>query len=213
MKCQKVPESELKLVHATLTLRHGIVRAERERLGMTQREFGALARVRNTDICAVENMRWEQVCPQRLQRIAELCNVTVKTLIATSLAPTTPRQITSVAELDEQRLLAYDAEDHSVRERLMLPDPTTGAEHEELSEAIHEALAKLTDRERRTIIWRYGLDGEPPETLEAVGRRVRVSKEWVRSIEAKAIRKLQKVPCVWPLALAAFGTMRNGLKK
>ncbi len=52
-------------------------------------------------------------------------------------------------------------------------------------------LMKLDDRERAIVSLRFGLDGQPPMTLKEVGRRLGVTREWVRKIEQKAVRKLE----------------------
>ncbi|MFN7161623.1 MAG: sigma-70 family RNA polymerase sigma factor [Fimbriimonadales bacterium] len=53
-------------------------------------------------------------------------------------------------------------------------------------------LARLNERERTVIRLRYGLGGEPPLTLEEVGKRLGLSKERVRQLESRAIQKLQE---------------------
>jgi RNA polymerase primary sigma factor len=49
----------------------------------------------------------------------------------------------------------------------------------------------LPDPERRVIILRFGLEGEEPQTLESIGRRMGVTRERVRQIEAAALRRLR----------------------
>jgi DNA-directed RNA polymerase sigma subunit (sigma70/sigma32) len=46
-------------------------------------------------------------------------------------------------------------------------------------------------RERTILAMRYGLTGELPVTLREIGRRLHMSREWVRKIEIKAVRKLR----------------------
>jgi RNA polymerase primary sigma factor len=53
-------------------------------------------------------------------------------------------------------------------------------------------LGCLSDRERRVLERRYGLDGEEAQTLERIGRELRISKERVRQIEVRAKTKLQE---------------------
>ncbi len=78
--------------------------------------------------------------------------------------------------------------DFIVDEKTLQPeDAATGSF---LHEQLMDVMQTLTDRERRVIILRYGLNGETPKTLEEVGRIFHVTRERIRQIEAKAIRKL-----------------------
>ena len=52
-------------------------------------------------------------------------------------------------------------------------------------------LSMLAERERRVIELRFGLNGEQPRTLDEVGREFNVTRERIRQIEAKALRKLR----------------------
>ena len=70
-------------------------------------------------------------------------------------------------------------------------NPVIAATQEMLKEKIHQVLDTLTYREREIIKLRYGIGDGYTYTLEEVGRRFRVTRERVRQIEAKAIRKLQ----------------------
>ena len=53
-------------------------------------------------------------------------------------------------------------------------------------------LEKLSDRERETIILRYGLKDGVPLTLEEAGKRFGITRERVRQIEMEAIEKLKR---------------------
>ena len=59
------------------------------------------------------------------------------------------------------------------------------------AEEIHKALETLKPREQETIELRFGLNGGEPHTLEEVGNIFGVTRERIRQIEAKAIRKLR----------------------
>lgn len=60
-----------------------------------------------------------------------------------------------------------------------------------LKDKLGEVLATLTDRERTVLIERFGLVDGKPKTLEEVGVRFKVTRERVRQIEAKALRKMR----------------------
>lgn len=60
-----------------------------------------------------------------------------------------------------------------------------------LSSTINDILKTLTPREERVIRSRFGLDDGHPKTLEAVGKEFNVTRERIRQIEAKALRKLR----------------------
>lgn len=60
-----------------------------------------------------------------------------------------------------------------------------------LKDKINEVLATLTDRERTVLMERFGLIDGKPKTLEEVGLRFKVTRERVRQIEAKALRKMR----------------------
>lgn len=56
---------------------------------------------------------------------------------------------------------------------------------------LKEVLDTLTEREKMILIYRFGLYGHKPETLEEVGKRFNVTRERIRQIENKALRKLR----------------------
>jgi len=60
-----------------------------------------------------------------------------------------------------------------------------------LKDKMNEVLTTLTDRERTVLIERFGLLDGKPKTLEEVGVRFKVTRERVRQIEAKALRKMR----------------------
>ncbi|MDA1674540.1 MULTISPECIES: sigma-70 family RNA polymerase sigma factor [Bacillus cereus group] len=71
------------------------------------------------------------------------------------------------------------------------PTPYKSTRDAILKDALEEALDSLTEREEMVIRLRWGLDEQDPKTLEEVGRIFGVTRERVRQIEAKAVRKLR----------------------
>ena len=69
--------------------------------------------------------------------------------------------------------------------------PSEAAANILLRREIEDALNKLTPREREVIRMRFGLDDGSPRTLEEVGRYFKVTRERIRQIEAKALKKLK----------------------
>jgi RNA polymerase primary sigma factor len=73
------------------------------------------------------------------------------------------------------------------------PLPEEEVEDSLRSEALAQALAALTERERRVLILRYGLADSEPKTLEEIGRRLGLTRERVRQIETEALKRLAKL--------------------
>ena len=62
---------------------------------------------------------------------------------------------------------------------------------ESLRETTHSVLAQLTPREAKVLRMRFGIDMNTDHTLEEVGKQFDVTRERIRQIEAKALRKLR----------------------
>ena len=86
---------------------------------------------------------------------------------------------------EEDSHLADFIEDHEA------VSPSEAANNLILREKIEEALDQLTQRERDVLIMRFGLEDGCSRTLEEVGRHFRVTRERIRQIESKALKKLR----------------------
>ena len=69
--------------------------------------------------------------------------------------------------------------------------PDDYASNELLKDELNEVLLELTDREEKVLRLRFGLDDGRTRTLEEVGKEFNVTRERIRQIEAKALRKLK----------------------
>ena len=69
--------------------------------------------------------------------------------------------------------------------------PADAASHQLLKEQVNEVLETLNGREKKVLQLRFGLEDGRSRTLEEVGREFGVTRERIRQIEAKALRKLR----------------------
>jgi len=79
----------------------------------------------------------------------------------------------------------------------LLPDPAVDrpdaeAEAHALAAAVRTALAGLTPRDRAILVARHGLDGEPPRTLQEIGRSLGLTRQAVQQAEARALARLRR---------------------
>jgi RNA polymerase primary sigma factor len=86
---------------------------------------------------------------------------------------------------EEENTLADIIEDTNTR------GPAEATDKQLLREEVRRALSNLTQRERQVIELRFGLLDDHDHTLEEVGKRLKVTRERVRQIEERAIRKLR----------------------
>ena len=71
------------------------------------------------------------------------------------------------------------------------PAPADAVSHTLLREQLSEVLSTLTPREEKVLVRRFGLEDGRSRTLEEVGKEFNVTRERIRQIEAKALRKLR----------------------
>ena len=91
---------------------------------------------------------------------------------------------TPVGEEDDGHLGDFIRDEH-------MPVPADAAAFTVLQEQLAGVLATLTEREQKVLRLRFGLDDGNSRTLEEVGREFHVTRERIRQIEAKALRKLR----------------------
>lgn len=91
---------------------------------------------------------------------------------------------TPIGEEDDSHLGDFIQDDH-------VPVPAEAAAYSVLREQLQEVLATLSDREAKVLRLRFGLEDGRARTLEEVGKEFNVTRERIRQIEAKALRKLR----------------------
>ena len=91
---------------------------------------------------------------------------------------------TPIGEEDDSHLGDFIQDDDS-------PAPQDSAAYTMLREQLEEVMSTLTPREEKVLKLRFGLEDGKSRTLEEVGREFKVTRERIRQIEAKALRKLR----------------------
>jgi RNA polymerase sigma factor (sigma-70 family) len=111
---------------------------------------------------------------------------------------TTVEQVEELEEIRQQQPLSLDAPAGGGEGRVADVVPDAGADPAAaLTAFFHQradlvsVLDDLAENERKVLRRRFGLEGDDPETLEAIGRRLGLTRERVRQIEASALRKLR----------------------
>ncbi len=105
------------------------------------------------------------------------------------------RQLMRVSQEPMSLETPVGAEDNSILVDFIADDSTASPAEETnrelLRQQMREALDQLTDRERDVLMLRFGLEDGESRTLEEVGARFGVTRERIRQIESKALRKLR----------------------
>ena len=91
---------------------------------------------------------------------------------------------TPIGEEEDSHLGDFVEDDH-------MPTPPEAAAYAMLGEQLKEVLETLTEREQKVLRLRFGLDDGEAKTLEEVGKTFNVTRERIRQIENKAIRKIR----------------------
>ncbi len=99
---------------------------------------------------------------------------------------TDPVSLYSPIQHDEDSFYLDLLEDESV------PEPSEIASHAIMKEQLNGVLCDLEERERNVLLYRYGLHDVDPQTLDRLGKRLKITRERVRQIEKEALRKLKE---------------------
>jgi RNA polymerase primary sigma factor len=119
------------------------------------------------------------------EEIAKEMNITEEKVREIQKIAQEPVSLETPIGEEEDSHLGDFIEDHDARA------PAEEASFTLLREQLDEVLKTLTDREQRVLRLRFGLDDGRARTLEEVGQKFGVTRERIRQIEAKTLRKLR----------------------
>ena len=120
--------------------------------------------------------------PEELGERLEMDEVKVRKVLKIAKEPISME--TPIGDAEDSRLGEFIADSN-------ITSPVYAATSEGLKEATREVLENLTEREAKVLKMRFGIDMPTDHTLEEVGKQFDVTRERIRQIEAKALRKLR----------------------
>ena len=123
-----------------------------------------------------------EATPEEIAERMELPVEKVREVIKISMEPVSLE--TPIGEEEDSHLGDFIQDDH-------VPVPAEAAAFTMLQEQLEEVLSTLSERESKVLRLRFGLDDGRARTLEEVGKEFNVTRERIRQIEAKALRKLK----------------------
>lgn len=170
------------LLRAKLTIRNEAMLAARERFGLTQKQAAELAEIPLDVYTGLESLRYDN---HSIQQYAALVAGALELTVEQVLPPDAAGKVYA-----SKHFRRFEAEPHTLLEQH--PVQLTMTNDPELKEEVEQALSRLLPREREVVRLRYGLGGNSDHSLEQVGRKLNVTRERVRQIEAKAINKLRE---------------------
>jgi RNA polymerase primary sigma factor len=130
-------------------------------------------------------MEQELGYPPSEEELADEMNLDLKKVKWMLRVSWTPVSLESPVGDDEDSEFGMFVEDKGA------PSPAQAVYHDMLRERINEVLSSLSPREARILRLRFGLDCDRPYTLEEVGQKFGLTRERIRQIEGKALRRLR----------------------
>ena len=170
--------------YATWWIRQAVARALADK-GRTIRMPVHVVEKLNKILRAERKLRAERGREPSSADIAFELEMTVDEVEAIRRTSQTPVSLEKPVGDDEESEFGHFIEDESE------PLPDEKAALTMRNESLSRALSMLGDRERRVLEMRFGLNGEPPRTLDEVGRAFNVTRERIRQIENQSLKKLR----------------------
>lgn len=169
---------------------NGVMRKARLEKGLSQYDLGKMIGACGSTIQQIETMRkWPKT--NVAYQIADILEVDIENLFPKWMEDKLVKRGSNLNVYMNIERVALEAA-ASVPSLLSGSDVVDKEIDRKLMEKnIREVLDTISPKERRVLVERFGLYGNEPKDLEAVGRMFNVTRERIRQIEAKALRKLR----------------------
>jgi len=143
------------------------------------------------NICKI-NKLFREICQKSdsepdLNEISSILDISVEKIEEILTITKEPISIDISLREDDDTLLIETIEDYNS------PNPYYESMRNELREKILELFINLTNKEKEILLKRYGINHDRPESLEEVGKELHISRERVRQLELRAMRKLKRM--------------------
>jgi len=173
--------------YATWWIRQGVTRALADK-GRTIRMPVHMVEKLSKILRAERKLRAERGREPTSEDIAAELEWTIDEVEQVRSISQTPVSLENPVGDDEETEFGHFIEDENA------PLPDVAADLSFREEALTICLESLSDRERRVLELRFGLNGEPPRSLDEIGRAFNVSRERIRQIENQSLKKLRSLP-------------------
>lgn len=145
-----------------------------------------------------EREYWKEDKDSDIREIAERCGLSIEKYYEMKIIESNFRRQTSLntpLKEDSQEDILMTLEQKSsiwYEDSSDISNPVQVADIHALQSEVNHLFTYLTEREELVIRLRYGMDGHEPKTLEEIGKILKVTRERIRQIEAKSLKKLRK---------------------
>jgi RNA polymerase sigma factor (sigma-70 family) len=140
-------------------------------------------------------LRYRRIQQQLRQRLGRLPKREEMAAALEVDLPALDRIVTSMKPIVSTQATLPGTDEFTLEDSLYdedAPDPVDSIDRFELGREVESLLAALEPRERKILEWRFGLDGEDPRTLAEIGQSIGLSRERVRQIESRALKRLSE---------------------
>jgi RNA polymerase primary sigma factor len=172
--------------YATWWIRQAVVRGLADKGGTIRMPIHVVEKL-NKILGAERNLRAERGREPTSEDIADKLEMTVDEVEQIRRTSQTPLSLENPVGDDEESEFGHFIEDENA------PLPDEAADKSFRDEALTQCLESLSNRERRVLEMRFGLNGEPPRSLDEVGRAFNVSRERIRQIENQSLKNLRSL--------------------